>query len=48
LLPERCAGAALTLALFDAECLLAEGDALAGAAAVDVVAMSDEAKEGRS
>lgn len=50
LVPERCAGAALALALADADGLLVAGDALACAAAdADaVVAISAVAKEVRS
>ena len=48
LVPDRWAGPALALALAEAEGLLVEGDALVGAAADAVVAMSAEAKEVRS
>lgn len=48
LLPERWAGATLALALADADGFFAVGEALGGAAAEELVAISEEAKEGRS
>lgn len=48
LLSERWAGAALALALVDTDGLFAEGEALGGAAADELVAISEEAKDGRS